>query len=96
MREARQEGWQQHRHAGPVLVRALALVVVLGLVGCKSLPERPPVVKIVPVPAELTQPVEEPALAGNTNDDLVTWIARLQSALKRANEQLRVIGNIKP
>jgi hypothetical protein len=53
-------------------------------------------VKVVPVPAELTAPVPEPQLEGDTNADLVTWIDRLRSALGLANTRLESIGNIKP
>lgn len=53
-------------------------------------------VKVVPVPAELTAPVPEPQLEGDTNADLVTWIDRLREALGLANKRLESIGNIKP
>lgn len=53
-------------------------------------------VKLVPVPSELTAPVPEPQLEGDTNADLVTWIDRLRAALGLANKRLESIGNIKP
>lgn len=66
------------------------------LQGCASAPERPPTVKVVPVPAELTQPVPEPQLEGETNGALVDLIERLRIALGLANKRLQSIGAIKP
>lgn len=53
-------------------------------------------VKLVPIPAEMTQPVPEPALQGETNGDLVTWIDAWREALREANRRLESIGNVKP
>lgn len=75
---------------------ASSLFLLACLAACKSVPERPPVVKIVPVPPELVEPVAEPELAGDTNGDLVNWIDRWREALREANRRLRSIGEIKP
>lgn len=72
----------------------LATLVVILATGCASNPERPPVVRIVPVPSELTEPVQIPVLEGDRNADLLTLIDKLRAALGLANERLRGIGKL--
>jgi hypothetical protein len=79
-----------------ILTSGLAFALLANLSACASNPERPPVVRIVPVPAELTEQVAEPRLEGDTNAALVDWITRLQAAIREANRRLQSIGEIKP
>ena len=73
----------------------MSLCLLALLTACASTPERPPIIKLVPVPAELTQPVAVPELQGDTNAALVDLIERLRVSLGLANGQLQAIGNIK-
>lgn len=75
-------------------MRATVLLLVL-LAGCVTTKPRE-VTRVVPVPAELTQPVPEPVLEGNQNKDLIDWVERLKAAIREANRRLESIGRIKP
>ena len=78
--------------------RSLALwacICPLTLAACASNPERPVHTVIVPVPSELTQPIPEPQLQGDTNSALIDWIERLRAAIAEANRRLASISNIK-
>lgn len=72
----------------------MSLCLLASLVACKSAPERPQVTKLVPIPAELVQPIPEPQLSGETNGALVSLIEALRTALHLANDRLRSIGAI--
>ena len=73
----------------------MSLCLLASLAACQSVPERPQVTKLVPIPAELTQPIPEPQLSGDNNGALVDLIERLRVALSLANDRLKSIGNIR-
>lgn len=86
------------------LQRGLVLACpILLLAACASKPVKPEAVEVrVPVyvalPAELTEPVTEPALRAGpvTNADLADWADALREALQHANGKLRAIGRLQP
>lgn len=68
-----------------------AILAAVLLAGCAH---QSVATRVVPVPPELTAPVAEPALKGDTNADLVTWIEGWKAALAEANARLRAISGI--
>lgn len=77
--------------------------LTLSLAACGTKPVKPEAVEVrVPVyvklPAELTEPVTEPALRAGpvTNADLADWADALREALRHANGKLRAIGRLQP
>ena len=78
-------------------IHVRAMCIVLSVFLCASCASNPrPIVKIVPVPSELTEQVAEPALEGDTNAALVDWITRWKAALAEANRRLRAVSEIQP
>lgn len=86
------------------LPRGLALAfLTLSLAACASKPAKPVPVEVrVPVyvrlPAELTEPVTEPALPAGpvTNADLADWADALREALRHANGKLARVRALQP
>lgn len=84
--------------------RGLALAFLgLSLTACAGNATKPEAVEVrVPVyvklPAELTEPVSEPALRDGpvTNADLADWADALREALRHANGKLRRIEALQP
>ena len=86
------------------LPRGLLLAcLTLSLAACASKPVKPETVEVrVPVyvrlPAELTEPVTEPALKTGpiTNADLADWADALREALQHANGKLARVRALQP
>lgn len=51
---------------------------------------------VQPVPAELTVPVADPELTGNTNGALAEYVLALRHALDAANAKLKAIAGLQP
>lgn len=49
---------------------------------------------VQPVPAELTDPVTEPAMQGDTNSAMAEYILALRHALDAANAKLKAIAGL--
>ena len=83
--------------------KAAFVFFLFSLSGCASKPVKPQAVEVrVPVyvrlPAELTEPVAEPALAAGpvTNADLADWADALREALRHANGKLARVRALQP
>ena len=77
--------------------------LTLSLAACGTKPVKPETVEVrVPVyvqlPAELTEPVTEPALRAGpvTNADLADWADALREALRHANGKLARVRALQP
>ena len=87
-------------------VRAVALIAVLALAGCKTAPEarpfvapeivRVPVKTYVALPEELTKPCPIPAIKGRTVGDVVEVANARKVALDQCNAKLRAIRESQP
>jgi hypothetical protein len=51
---------------------------------------------VQPVPAALTDPIDKPKIAGDTNGALADYVLALQHALDAANAKLKQIAGLKP
>lgn len=85
-------------------MRILAVAAVLVLAGCQTtpdLPQPPKVVevvveKIVPVPAALTEPCQQPAKTANTVQEAVRLANERKAALDECSARLARIRGLSP
>lgn len=85
-------------------MRILAVAAVLALTGCQTtpdLPQPPKVVevvveKVVPVPASLTEPCQQPAKAANTVQEAVRLANERKAALDECSARMARIRGLTP
>ena len=82
-------GWLNRQLSKPTIRRLLVGVtlvfLILFLASCtQSVVTKPEILKLNP-PTLLTEPIPEPQLLGDTNEDLLTWALRLLEALRQSN-----------
>lgn len=85
-------------------MRILAVIALLVLSGCQTMPElpQPPKVvevtveKIVPVPAALTEPCRQPEKKGNTVAEAVRLANERKAALDECSARMARIRGLTP
>ena len=85
-------------------MRILAVIALLVLSGCQTMPElpQPPKVvevtveKIVPVPAALTEPCRQPEKKGNTVAEAVRLANERKAALDECSQRMARIRGLTP
>lgn len=83
-------------------MRAAALILLAMLAGCKSAPILPPKVvevaveKIVPVPAQLTEPCQQPTKQGQTVQEAVRLANARKAALDECSGRMQKIRSLTP
>lgn len=83
-------------------MRAVALILLAALAGCKSAPILPPKVvevvveKIVPVPPQLTEPCQQPAKQGQTVQEAVRLANARKAALDECSGRMLKIRSLTP
>jgi len=83
-------------------MRAVALILLAALAGCKSAPILPPKVveviveKIVPVPAKLSEPCQQPVKQGSTVQEAVRLANARKAALDECSGRMQKIRSLTP
>jgi len=83
-------------------MRAVVLILLAALAGCKSAPILPPKVvevvveKLVPVPKSLTEPCQQPAKQDSTVKEAVRLANARKAALDECSGRMQKIRSLTP